>query len=75
MRTGCVLLGQRKTLGTRSVRPAGLREALSQPESTDRIQPDPCAIAGDLARTALAHLPDSEPTTVPLVEDAISLPP
>jgi hypothetical protein len=52
-----------------------LCQALSQPEITDHIQPDPSATDGDLARTALAHFADSEPTTVPLVEDAISLAP
>lgn len=60
---------------TQSTQQAHLCEAISRPEITDHIQPDPSATGGDLARTALGHLADSEPTTVPLVEDAISLAP
>ena len=51
---------------------AHLREALAQPEITDRVAPA-AASDGDLARTALAHLLDTDPAAAADVEQAIAL--
>jgi hypothetical protein len=49
-----------------------LREALAQPEIADRVAPT-AASAGDLARTALAHLLDTDATAADDVDRAIAL--
>jgi hypothetical protein len=51
---------------------AHLQEALAQPEITDQVSPT-AASDGDLARTALTHLLDTDPTAEPDVERAIAL--
>ena len=52
---------------------ARLREALGQPEITNGIQAAADATDGDLARTALTHLTDSDDTTTELVNQAIGI--
>jgi hypothetical protein len=51
---------------------AHLQEALAQPEITDQVTPT-SASDGDLARTALTHLLDTDPTAEPDVDRAIAL--
>ena len=55
--TALVLVLQRQGLTvdpfTQAEQQAHLREALTQPEITDSIEPTPGATRGDLARTAL----------------------
>lgn len=52
---------------------ARLREALSQPEITHGVQAAADATDGDLARTALTHLADSDHTTSELINQAIGI--
>jgi hypothetical protein len=54
---------------------AHLREALAQPEVTDQIQPAAGVTDGDLARTALHHLADTDDTTRGQVEHAMTIAP
>jgi hypothetical protein len=49
-----------------------LREALSQPEITNSVQAADAA-DGDLARTALRHLANSDDTTSELINQAIGI--
>lgn len=51
---------------------AHLQEALAQPEITEQVTPT-TASDGDLARTALAHLLDSDATAAADVERAIAV--
>jgi len=50
-----------------------LRQALSQPEITNGVQAAADATDGDLARTALTHLADSDDATSELVNHAIGI--
>jgi hypothetical protein len=50
-----------------------LREALGQPEITNGVQTAADATDGDLARTALTYLADSDDTTSELVNQAIGI--
>jgi hypothetical protein len=60
---------------TQQAEQAHLREALAQPEVTDQIQPAPGVTDGDLARTALIHLADSNESTRELIEHAMTIAP
>jgi hypothetical protein len=53
---------------------AHLRQALAQPEVAELASPEPQAAEGDLARTALEHLVDTDPASAQLVERALQLP-
>lgn len=51
---------------------AQLQEALAQPEITEQVTPT-AATDGDLARTALTHLLDTDTTAEPDIERAIAI--
>jgi hypothetical protein len=50
-----------------------MRQALGQPEITNNVQAAADATDGDLARTALTHLADSDDTTSELINHAIGI--
>lgn len=50
-----------------------MRQALGQPEITNRVQAAADATDGDLAQTALTHLADSDDTTSELINQAIGI--
>ncbi|MDQ2707393.1 MAG: hypothetical protein M3Z25_07045 [Actinomycetota bacterium] len=60
---------------TQDEQQAHLREALAQPEITASVAPEPGATHGDLARTALTQLAESDDTTRGLIEQAIDIAP
>ena len=54
---------------------ARLRQALTQPEITTTVPAAPDATNGDLARTALTHLADTDQATRELITHAIAIAP
>ena len=60
---------------THAEQQAHLREALNQPEITDSIEPTPEATRGDLARTALTYLAETDDTTRGLIDHAMQIAP
>ncbi len=60
---------------TQAEQEAHLREALTQPEITDSVEPTPGATRGDLARTALAYLAEGDDATRGLIDHAMQIAP
>jgi len=60
---------------TQAEQQAHLREALTQPEITNSIEPTPEATRGDLARTALSYLAEGDDTTRRLIDHAMQIAP
>jgi hypothetical protein len=52
-----------------------LRQALSQPDITQHVTPDPDATPTALARTTLTYLADTDQTTRGLIEHALTIAP
>jgi len=60
---------------TQAEQEAHLREALTQPEITDSVDPTPEATRGDLAHTALTYLAETGDTTRGLIDHAMGIAP
>ena len=60
---------------TQAEEEAHLREALDQPEITNSVEPTPGATRGDLARTALTYLAETDDATRGLIDHAMGIAP